>query len=253
MNLVAMSPDRGAIFFRELLERVRAIPGVESASLAAKLPLAGSSSLGGINVHGVDPPNSFGFNASLNRVSDEYFRSVDLQIIQGRDFAADIDGANRVAVINEAMAARLWPAGGAVGESFFLGDVASGVSFEVIGVVENAKYRRLVEDTPNFYYLMGQRRREIGVRIALGGQPGRVVRGLMARGLIAPTAGIGIGCVLAMGFARLAGSFLGVVSPVDPLTFGSVVLLLSLAAALATFLPAARAVGAAPVAALRER
>jgi predicted permease len=340
MNLVGMPQDRGAIFFRELLERVRAIPGVEAASLAAKLPLAGSSSLGGVNVQGVDPPNSFGFNASLNRVSDEYFRSVDLQIIQGRDFAADIDGANRVAVINEAMAARLWPAGEAVGESFLLGDVASGVSFEVIGVVENAKYRRLVEETPNFYYLshqqfyndqmvlhmkiaegsvattaaqlrtvtrelapnlatpdfreldgvlgvfllpqrigafvagvmgviglllgvvgvygvtsflMGQRRREIGVRIALGGQQGRVVRGLMARGLIAPAAGIGIGLVLAMGFARLAGSFLGVVSPVDPLTFGSVVLVLSLAAALATFLPTARAVGAAPVAVLKDR
>lgn len=50
------SPERGRVFFAELLEQVRAVPGVEAASLARKLPLAGRSSLGEVNVAGVAPP-----------------------------------------------------------------------------------------------------------------------------------------------------------------------------------------------------
>ncbi len=146
---------RGQVFYRELLDRVGGIPGVETAALARKLPLGGRSSFDDVVVDGATPPvGRVGFDAALNRISAGYFRTLRIPLLRGRDISSrDDEPAPRVAVINRAMAERLWPNGDAIGRQFHLGTGANRTSLEVIGVAENVKYGRLTEETPNFYYV----------------------------------------------------------------------------------------------------
>ena len=332
--------ERGLSFYRELLDRVRQSPGVESAALARKLPLAGRSSLGDINVAGVEAPQGrTGFVAYYNTVTRGYFGTLHISLLQGRDFGeADAGSGRNVAIINQAMAQRFWPAGDAIGSAFYAGQVAEGTAFEVVGVVENVKYHRLVEQTPNFYYLplqqrynaqmtlhlreavgtggavsgvrrvargldpglpivstlpldealdmsllpqrmaawvtgvlgfiglllgavgiygvtafaIGQRTRELGIRIALGAQTSNVLRMMTWQGMIAPLVGTVVGLAVALAVTRFLGSFIAGVSPVDPLTFGVVVAGLCGVALCAILVPATRAARLDPAATLRS-
>jgi putative ABC transport system permease protein len=101
-------------------------------------------------------------------------------------------------------------------------------------------------------YSATQRRREMGVRIALGASPGQVFRIILGQGLT--TAGIGVtaGVIAALGLTRSLESLLFDVTPTDPLTFAAVVVALVAVAALACYLPARRATQADPMEALRQ-
>ena len=100
-------------------------------------------------------------------------------------------------------------------------------------------------------YAITQRRREIGIRLALGAQPREVRRLFVRRGLIVGGVGLTIGLVAAMGFARLMQSVLFGITPLDPLTFATTPIVLLAAAALATYLPARRAAAIDPVETMR--
>ena len=154
------SVQRGSPFFRELSERARALPGVESAALARKLPFAGASTMGDVNVPGVPAPEGRGgHTAFFNTVTPGYFVTLRIPLITGRDISEGDNSSNtRVAVINRAMADRFWPDGDGLGKLFYIGPVGQERAFEVIGVVENAKYGRMTENTPNFYYVPFQQR-----------------------------------------------------------------------------------------------
>jgi predicted permease len=100
-------------------------------------------------------------------------------------------------------------------------------------------------------YAVSQRRREIGIRLALGAQP-REIRGLFVRrGLVLVAAGVAIGLAGALGFTRLMASLLFGISPFDPVAFIAMPLVLVAAAVLASYLPARRAVAVDPVETLR--
>ena len=100
-------------------------------------------------------------------------------------------------------------------------------------------------------YAVSQRRREIGIRMALGAQA-REIRGLFVRrGLILLAAGLAIGLGVALGLTRLMESLLFGVTPLDPLTFTAMPLVLAAAAVLASYLPARRAVAVDPVETMR--
>jgi predicted permease len=100
-------------------------------------------------------------------------------------------------------------------------------------------------------YAVSQRRREIGIRLALGAQP-RAIRGLFVRrGLILVGTGLAIGLGGALSFTRLMESQLFGISPLDPVTFTSMPIVLAAAAVLASYLPARRAVAVDPVETLR--
>jgi ABC-type antimicrobial peptide transport system permease subunit len=101
-------------------------------------------------------------------------------------------------------------------------------------------------------YQVARRTREIGVRIALGASRGRVVRDVVREAAGLAVAGIALGSVGAFAGARLARGLLFGVEPTDPLTFGSVALLLLAVAITAALVPAARAAGVQPVEALRS-
>jgi predicted permease len=100
-------------------------------------------------------------------------------------------------------------------------------------------------------YVVSQRTREIGVRIALGAQRADVSRLVLRQGLILAVSGVGLGLVAALGLTRLMSSLLFGVAAADPVTYGAVALTLTGVALLASYLPAARAAGVDPNEALR--
>jgi ABC-type antimicrobial peptide transport system permease subunit len=101
-------------------------------------------------------------------------------------------------------------------------------------------------------YMVSQRTREIGIRMALGATSGSVAGGVVGQGVRLALAGVGVGLVLAAGLSRLLNQLLFGVSGLDPVVYGGVALLLITVAASASFLPARRAAAVDPVSALKS-
>jgi predicted permease len=100
-------------------------------------------------------------------------------------------------------------------------------------------------------YSVNQQTREIGIRMAMGAQPGRVLQLVVGQGMRLAGAGLILGLLVAFAAMRLLDSLLFGVSAHDPLTFGAVSVVLALAAVLACYLPARRATKVDPIIALR--
>ena len=100
-------------------------------------------------------------------------------------------------------------------------------------------------------YSVAERRRELGIRMALGAAHGDVMGMVLKRGLVLAAAGAAIGSLAAIALARVMGDLLFGISPADPLTYGSVVLFLFVVAMIACYLPARRATRVDPTIAMR--
>jgi putative ABC transport system permease protein len=100
-------------------------------------------------------------------------------------------------------------------------------------------------------YMVAQRTREIGIRVALGAQTGNVLKLVIGQGMSLTGVGVGIGLVVAVVMTRVMASLLFSVSATDPLTFIVIALLLAGVAFLACYLPARRAAKVDPMIALR--
>ena len=100
-------------------------------------------------------------------------------------------------------------------------------------------------------YLVGERKHELGIRLALGAQRRDVLRLVLGHGMKMALAGVVLGLVAAFGLTRLLSTMLFGVSATDPLTFTAIALLLALVALLACYLPAQRATRVDPLVALR--
>jgi putative ABC transport system permease protein len=100
-------------------------------------------------------------------------------------------------------------------------------------------------------YTVGQRRQEIGIRMALGAEPGAVLRMVLRRGIVLLTIGIVIGLAGAAGLTRYLSGMLFDLTPLDPATYAAVALLFAVVALVASYLPAHRATQVDPVVALR--
>jgi putative ABC transport system permease protein len=101
-------------------------------------------------------------------------------------------------------------------------------------------------------YGAAQRTHEIGIRLALGAQPGDIRRLVLRQGLVVVCVGIAAGLLGSFALARLTGKILLLVSSTDPLTFAGVTLLLAAVALWACYLPARRAMRVDPLVALRH-
>ena len=135
-----------------ILERVRAIPGVEMAATSAMLPLGGGGmGLGNIEVAGREPPDPRqGWRVDWNVTTPGYFALMNIPLERGRDFsAADREGSGDVAVLNQTFADALFPGGDAVGRTIS----SNGRTVTIIGVAHDAKYRTLGENPRNFIYV----------------------------------------------------------------------------------------------------
>jgi putative ABC transport system permease protein len=140
-SALGYSQEKTDMFYRELMQRVRGLPGVASASYADNLPLGPSFSQtsAGKSV-GHDELGTYYYH-----VGPEFFRTVGIPMLAGRDFTqAEADGASTDGVVvNAYLAKRLWPGQNPIGQRFALGGEKT--SREVIGVVKDGKYQSLGE------------------------------------------------------------------------------------------------------------
>ena len=338
-TLLGYENEQSRQFYKQVLERVSHVPGVDAVSYAQTLPLGDSSnSTGPVLKEGETlAKGSAGRVIMTNIVSPGYFKTMQIPILDGRDFDdRDQPKTQRVIVVNQKMAEQLWPGESAVGKRIFIG-ADSKESSEVIGVVKTGKYRALAEDPkPFFYYSMGQlrprpmamimrasvdprslvgavrsevqaidrrvplsgvktmdehktyalwapnmaasfsvafavvaillsavglysvmayvvsqRTREVGIRMALGANRGDVMKMITRQGMRLALIGVVIGLLLALALAQVLSSLLIGISGYDVTTFVFVPALLAVVALLACYLPARRATKVDPLVALR--
>jgi len=144
----------GKAFYREAERRVRALPGVESASFAYSIPFGYYGEFGGVHIEGqAAEPGKTGPSAGCNAVGSDYFATLGIPILRGRALnQQDNESAPPVAVVNEAMAKRLWPGQDPLGKRFFY-DNLHGKPVEIVGIAPNGKYEWIFEDQEMHFYL----------------------------------------------------------------------------------------------------
>ncbi|HKN84542.1 MAG TPA: ABC transporter permease, partial [Pyrinomonadaceae bacterium] len=146
-------PQRAA-FYNDLVQRVKAQPGVESAALVNFIPLGGSNSSDSYLVEGAPEPAPGQENEGRYRVcTPDYFRTMGIPIVQGRGFTEqDKAGAPPVVIVNETLARKHWPGESAVGKRIrFYGPVEKAPWMEIVGVVEDVKHELDLAVTPEYY------------------------------------------------------------------------------------------------------
>jgi predicted permease len=330
-----------ALYFKDLMPQLKALPGVQSAAGIYPLPMGGDEIRTSFQVDGHPVAKSEEAHTSLRDVTPDYFATMRIPILQGRDFGAQDEAASTpVIIINEALARQVFPGENPIGKHM-MPEVAQGASEpvmrEVVGVVGNVKFhdlsdewapesyvpyaqisfgsltlvvrtsqdahslakpiaetvRSLDKDLPTYApktveeylngtvaqprfntYLLGifaalamlltavglygvisysvaQRTHELGIRMALGGQPRDMLRLIVGQGLRLAIFGVGIGLVAAFSLTHFLSSMLFGVSSADPISYIAVVGLLLVVVIVACYVPARRAMRVDPMVALR--
>jgi predicted permease len=167
LRLGGYSPPVMPEFFRTVMSRVEALPGLEAAALARVVPLTGEREGGRVWL-----PNESGDDRAIvvsrNFVSPDYFRLLKIPLVKGRVFdEGDRVGAAEVAVVNETMAKRTWPGSDAVGQRLVQG--VSRRPLLVVGVVRDTKYRSIGEDPTPFVFIPAAQTNEAVMRLLVRG------------------------------------------------------------------------------------
>jgi predicted permease len=345
-NLVAfqLSPalsgytnERATQFYTQLLERLRSAPGVKSAGLAAVPILAGTEWDSSMSVEGYQAKDGEDMQAFMNAFSPQYFETMNIPILEGRDFRqADIKQNSKVAIVNRKFANHFFKGGSAVGKHIGQGvGPRSKLDIEIIGVVADSLYegpregvRRQVfvpnwgRNSATFYvrteissaasynavrnevkqldatmpvygmktleaqldetllsdrliallsagfgllatilasiglygvmaFVVVRRKKELGIRLALGAQPASVIWLVMREVLLLLAIGLAIGIPAAIGAGRYISAELYGIEANDPFIAVSTTVLLAVVSAAAGLIPAHRASRIDPILALR--
>jgi predicted permease len=153
INLVPAGYDaaRAQSFQDQLLDRVKAMPGVESAAFARMTPLSyGSFSSTAIAVDGYQPPPEEQPFVLYNEVGPDYLATMSIPLVSGREFTqADNEKAAPVAVVNQTMAAHYWRGGNPIGQRLQV----KGRWMQVVGVAKDSKYQSVREAPKPFFYV----------------------------------------------------------------------------------------------------
>jgi predicted permease len=146
--------ERSKQFFREVEDRARALPGVQSVSNAASVPMGYSNQGNTIYIEGQAATSKEALPYVLyNAVDPPYFANLRVPLLRGRLFTEqDTDKTPLVAVINEAMAKKFWPNQDPLGKRFSARS-AAGPFIEVVGVAKQGKYNDITDETATFYYV----------------------------------------------------------------------------------------------------
>jgi putative ABC transport system permease protein len=146
-------------FFRELREKLAALPGVTTVGLVSQLPLTGSGPLSPFAYNEETARNFESVTADGRNVSPEYFEAMDAKLLAGRTFTyQDSIGTPPVIIVDETLAKLAWPGQNAVGKQLQLAPTGDPNAFsEVVGVVEPMRQHDLTRDILHqIYYPIGQ-------------------------------------------------------------------------------------------------
>ena len=153
VNLVAAGydPQRAQNFQDELIDRVKALPGVESAAFARMTPLSyGSFSSTPTAVDGYQSPPDEQPIVQYNEVGPDYFVTMGIPLVSGREFnRADDEKSVLVAIVNETMAAKYWGGRNPIGERVQV----KGRWMQVVGIAKDSKYQSVRETRKPFFYV----------------------------------------------------------------------------------------------------
>jgi len=154
--------DRGERFWRTLLERVRAVPGVHSASLSVLTPLSGRDTGRDVTLPGFEFRHDEDRMVHVNHVTEDFFRTFGMQLLAGRAFTSqDAAGSAAVAIVNEATVRAYFSGGSngarnalpvprAIGATLRFGDARP---YQVVGIVRDFKHTSLRENAPRFVFV----------------------------------------------------------------------------------------------------
>jgi predicted permease len=143
--------ERARAFHTQLLDRVREIPVVESATLARLVPFGyGVFSSAPLEIDGYQPAPDEQLNISYNEVAEDYFKTLGIPIVAGREFQrTDDENAVPVAIINETMAAKYWPGKDPIGQGFKVKERW----LQIAGVARTVNYENKLELPRSFFYV----------------------------------------------------------------------------------------------------
>lgn len=171
----------GRPFCERLLREIGSLPGIEAVSLANQLPLQiVPRTQSAIEVPGYVRPPTEASLVPFNIVTPDYFRTLQIPLIAGREFSAnDRHDTTNVAIINETMAARYWPGQDPIGRTFQVW----GATREVVGVARGVKYLSPTESArPHFYLPQNQAfQSEMIVQVRTSGDPRLLVKPVLDR------------------------------------------------------------------------
>ena len=156
INLLRYTKTQGQEFYRQVVERVEALPGVESATLARVVPLSGGGRTSSLFLEGQEPADrarnaeGSGLDDNTNTVNAnviglKYFQTMGIPLLRGRDFnTQDSAGAPLAVIVNEAFVRRYFEGEDVVGKRFSFRS-QQGPWSEIVGVVRDSKYRTIGE------------------------------------------------------------------------------------------------------------
>jgi predicted permease len=189
INLLRYTKVQGRQFYADAVERVKAIPGVESASLTRWVPLSGANSVRGLMVQGSEAKEQLlrSENGTAGRgnpnatfvqvVGNDYFRTMGIRLVRGRDFTiADVPDGAPVVIVNQAFAHLHFPNVDPVGRRLSLNG-RKGPWAEIVGISADSKLMRIAEQPiPNVYLPLAQNH-ETGMTLLVRGSvdPGALV------------------------------------------------------------------------------
>jgi macrolide transport system ATP-binding/permease protein len=151
---IGYSDAQGKEFYKSLLERVRALPGVVSATTADSVPMGYYNSGDAIEIEGYQPaPGQPPATSGYNVISSDYFKTMSIPMVKGRVFTeADGDTAAFVAIVNEHFAKTYWPNQDPLGRQFkMMSDMKH--SLEIVGVVKDSRHTGVTNPIGNHFYV----------------------------------------------------------------------------------------------------
>jgi len=150
-GLIRYSPQKAIAFQRQVIEKLENLPGVESASPGVYLPLPDWGGQVAVSLPGdsaANPQNNFRIH--FDEVGAHYFKALRIPLLEGRVFNdADRADTTPVVIVNQTLAARLWPNQDPVGRTVMIDERA----WQVVGVSHDTQYHTQSQSPPPFVYL----------------------------------------------------------------------------------------------------
>jgi predicted permease len=173
IELLRYTRVQGQQFYRDVVERAMALPGVSAASVARVVPLSGGGRTTPLQIEGQVVPDAPAGGGSPRRplvatnvVGTRYFETMGIGLVAGRDFSGrDVEGAPPAVVVNESFVARYFPGEQALGKRIAVGGGTDPAWREIVGIVRDSAYRTIAELPTPFVYQPVAQQHETGMTL----------------------------------------------------------------------------------------